>query len=601
MPDLNLDNTFTSDAVKAVIEAKYNDVTVWTEYGRTMLESKLQSIVNTNEQFDVSAFITAAQEAIDGIPVSEAMTITYTAPLAPTYNAPVPYTAPATPTYITGDPLVPVIPVDPSYELVNLVPVIPADPSYNTLDLVPDLPAAPTWETISYTAPALRGTIQSVPQPTQYAAGAVPSTTVDFTNAAFTDDLLTAFKSKLTSDMSGTHTGLGAAEAALFARETARQNSARAAAYTELTTQYSARGFDMPPGALLAKQTEVNNQSALLLSDSSSQIMAESARLAVDYNKSVMSATTQLVDMLGRLHDSKIMRDFEAAKNEVMLDIEGFKATIQVLVANADLEGRYISTIAAANGSIAQMFGAEVGVESSRIGALSDLNKSYASNFNAEVGAETARVGAISDYNKSLAGQYGTAVQAEISRVGALSDYNKSLASQYGVEVQAEIARVGALTDYNKSMSGQFSSEVQGAIAATNAPVEINRSLAAGYAAAVQGAAADVAAQGEEARSKAAADEVASRKAMGIADLASKFALSNIESAIRKYTMDMEMLKSTSAGAMQLIAGAFNTVSTSASLGFSGSNSSKTDNDLADKIASSERIAALKVQPPSYS
>lgn len=521
MPDLNLDNTFTFEAVKTVIETKYNDVTVWANYARTLLEGKLAEIIATNNQFDVTEFIAAAQAAIDGIPASEAMTITYTAPDAPTYNPPVPYVAPDAPTYKTGD------------------------------DLVPAIPDAPSWQTIAYTAPTLRGTLQSVPTPTQYEAGAAPSTDITFTNAVFSDSLLDALKTKLSAELSGTHTGLGSAEAALFARETARQNAARAAAYTELTTQYSARGFDMPPGALLAKQTEVNNQSALLLSDSSSQIMAESARLAVDYNKSVMAASSQLVDILGKLHDSNIIREFDKAKNEVMMDLEGFKAGIQVLVANADLEGRYIGSVAASNGSISQMFSAEVSSENARMGALSDLNKACASN--------------------------------------------------YSSVVQAETARVGALSEYNRAISGQFTSEIQGAIAASNAPVEINRSLAAGYSAAVQGAAADVAAQGEEARSKAAADEVASRKAMGIADLATKFALSNIESAIRKYTLDVEMLKSTSAGALQLIASSFNTVSTSASLGFSGGDTSRTDNDLADKIASAERIAALKVTPPSYS
>lgn len=597
---LELGDELASAAVKEIITAKYNDVSVWAEYGKNMLESKLASIVATSDQFDVSAFIRAAQDAIGGIPVSEASTITYTAPAAPEYNDPVAYAAPTAPTYVTGSELAPSMPAAPTYNTSDIVPDVPDAPTYELGGLAPSMPAAPSWQSISYSEPTLRGTIQAIPGPTRYEAGAAPSTDITFTNTAFSDNLLDTLKAKLNAELSGTHTGLGSAEAALFARETARQNAARSAAYTEITTQFSARGFDMPPGALLAKQTEMNNQTALLLSDSSSQIMAESARLAVDYNKAVLAATSQAIDMLGRLHDSKVMRDFEAAKNEVMLDLEGFKAAIQVLAANADLEGKYISTLATANNSIVQMFSAEVGAESARIGALSDLNKAYAANFSAEVQAETARVGALSDYNKSLASQFTAEVQAGVAKVSAFADYNKSLAGQFTAEVQAETARVSALSDYNKSLSGQFTAEIQGAIAATNAPTEVNKALAAAYSAAVQGAAADVSAQGEEARSKAAADEVASRKAMGIADLASKFALSNIDQAIRKYAADLELLKGTASGAMQLIASSFNTVSTTASLGYQAQGQTSYDGDIESKNANRLAVANLKQSPGGF-
>lgn len=166
----------------------------------------------------------------------------------------------------------------------------------------------------------------------------MPDPTILFTDDGFTGTLLTSLESRLSTDLTTNSTGLGTAEAALFARETARQNAARSAAYTELTTQYSSRGFDMPPGALLAKQTEVNNQSALLLTDSSSQIMAESARLAVDYNKHVLQSAASLIDLLGRLYDSKTLRDFEKAKTEVAINVENLKVRVSLLSDASRLE-----------------------------------------------------------------------------------------------------------------------------------------------------------------------------------------------------------------------------------------------------------------------
>lgn len=161
--------------------------------------------------------------------------------------------------------------------------------------------------------------------------------TITAGTTVFSESLLTGLQAKLSADLAGNNTGLGDAEAALFARETARQSSARLISYNEITTQFSARGFDVPPGALLAKQTEANNESAIRLSDSSSQIMAESARLAVDYNKAVMSNAAIILDLLSRLFDSQQMRAFEASKATVMLAVESYKSTLGLMTAKADV------------------------------------------------------------------------------------------------------------------------------------------------------------------------------------------------------------------------------------------------------------------------
>lgn len=167
---------------------------------------------------------------------------------------------------------------------------------------------------------------------------AMPATTITYTDNGFSDSTLTALKNRIESDLATSHTGLGTAEAALFARHEARVAAERAKAYTEITTQFSSGGWDMPPGALLAKQTEMNNESGKRLTDTSADVMAESARLAVEYNKTVLIQAMGLVDLLGRLYNDKVMREFEKAKTQVTLDLEALRIKASVLSDAARLE-----------------------------------------------------------------------------------------------------------------------------------------------------------------------------------------------------------------------------------------------------------------------
>jgi hypothetical protein len=152
------------------------------------------------------------------------------------------------------------------------------------------------------------------------------------------NDSLTALQTRLAADITTQHTGLGSTvETALFARETARENAMRAVAYTEVTTQVSAAGFDIPPGALTAKQTEMNNESSLRLTDVNTSIGDTSAKLAVDYNKAMLADAIQLQQILATVFDSKEMRAFEASKATVMLALEAYKTTLGLYSTKAEI------------------------------------------------------------------------------------------------------------------------------------------------------------------------------------------------------------------------------------------------------------------------
>ena len=161
--------------------------------------------------------------------------------------------------------------------------------------------------------------------------------TIAGTGAGFSDALLTALKGRLETDIATYSTGLGTAEAAMFSRETARVTAERAIAYNEVTTTFSSRGFDMPPGGVAAKQTEASNESSKRLTDSSGKILEESARLAVQYNLGIINASAQLIDALAKIYESEETRKFEASKATVMLAVENYRSTLGLVTAKADI------------------------------------------------------------------------------------------------------------------------------------------------------------------------------------------------------------------------------------------------------------------------
>lgn len=328
--DIAKDNQQT--AVKEILTAKYADAGSWMSYGATLLDGFMRDIETLLSSAASGADLTAVAAALAAIDLytAPAGSFTYTSPLAPSYD-----------------------PVG------------------------------------SYVEQTL-GTILDIPPVEAITIADAPSTDVVFTNSAFTDTLLNDLRTKLLAGLTTGSTGLGDAEAGLFARETARQNDARAKAYNEVTTALSSRGFDMPPGALLAKQTEMNNESGLRLSDSSSQIMAESARLAVDYNKSILGNATQLLDLMSRVFDNQVVRDFEAAKTKVQYAVEGYKQVVAVALAKADLNKTAISATIQANQGTVEVFKAGIEGQVAPMKAIAETNQAKAQAFGAEVQAAAA-------------------------------------------------------------------------------------------------------------------------------------------------------------------------------------------------------------------
>jgi hypothetical protein len=326
-------------------------------------------------------------------------------------------------------------------------------------------------------------TIPTVPDPE---LPPTPAPSIVFDNTTLTDELVTSLRNRLKADIDG----VTAAETAMFARHTGRVTAERSSAYTEITTQFSARGYDMPPGALLAKQTEMNNESSKRLTDASADIMMTAV-------KESLTGALQLVDTLGRLNDEHVMREFEAAKAKAQLELDAFKTTVEGLL----------------------------GV-----------------------------------------------VQLSKTRVDAVVSANDGIVKAYLGQIEGQTVSMKAIADTNQAQAQAYNAAVQGASAAVDASIK---------------------------------PEELKLKAMSIqGDIAGKAAALKIETSMREVTQQVETLRGLSQAAMQMIASAMNSVSSSTSFGFGGSSTTSykgnVDSQELDKIlASQERIAALKQPPPS--
>lgn len=330
--DIASDNQQT--AVKEILTAKYTDASNWAQYGAQFLDGYLKDIETSIKASTASADLAAVGAALAAIAeYTPTGSFTYTAPTDATYTA---------------------------------------------------LP--------TYTAPTL-GTIVSLPAVSAVTIPAQPDSTMSFTNSSFTDSVLTALQSRLLADLATQSTGLGSVtETAMFERARAREAIATDEAYRQITTTFSSRGFDMPPGALVALQAQESNKATLGLTDINTQIMAESARLAVDYNKSVISNANALMDIVGKLFDSKVMRDFEKEKTRVTIALEAFKQEVATAIAKAELNKAAITNTVAYNEGVVKVFEGQLAGQVEPMKAIASTNQAVASAYGAQVQAASANL-----------------------------------------------------------------------------------------------------------------------------------------------------------------------------------------------------------------
>lgn len=391
---------FASDRVFEVVQSKYVTAGNYAVWAQGLLETSLKDI---KDKLDNNELLPALQDLLALVDAIQSYTpgtvAAFDAPNAPVYKEVPDYTSPTLGTLMDI----------PDYEA-------PTKPSLLSIP--------------AYSGPVL-GSMLGIPTIKDISIPDAPSTAVTFTNAAFSDSLLTAIKSQVESDL-----GTGG-EAAMFERHRQRVTDEQNDAQIEVTVQFSSRGFDLPTGAWQSQNRRAINNKSKRLTDVSADIMQ--AR-----NQQAMSAGVQLLDMLGRLHDSKIMRDFDAAKTTVQLSLEGFKAIVEAALTEANLEKAKVDAVVATNKGTIDVFLGELQGQLDPIKSIANVNQSLVQAFDTEVKAAVAPINAAVDVNKGIIGVYLGEVEGQTAPMKAIADVNQASASAYSSAVQAATGAVQA-------------------------------------------------------------------------------------------------------------------------------------------------------------
>jgi hypothetical protein len=183
----------------------------------------------------------------------------------------------------------------------------------------------------------------------------VPGSEADFSysQTAYASELANRLAAMLRSYVDLGGTGLGAAvEDAIWTRALQRQEGENERAYREAENFFAARGFDMPPGALVGQVTEINREILRNRTGINAEITIEQARLAKQFTVEILTAGINYENVERQHFNQTANRALEAAKAAVdavitvyaekvksyVATMEGYKAQADAFKAQADAQ-----------------------------------------------------------------------------------------------------------------------------------------------------------------------------------------------------------------------------------------------------------------------
>lgn len=287
-----------------------------------------------------------------------------------------------------------------------------------------------------------------------------PTGIFSFSEAAYDSALLDASKAKLLNDL--LHGGYGievADEDALWTRERERELRAADTIMQEATRQVAARGFALPPGALLAQLQNAQQSALEKISTASREIALKRADMYVENRKFTLGQVKEMEQLMIQLHMSAMERTLNAAKATAEFGIALYNARVNKF--NALME----------------KFKAEVSAYDSQVrGALGQLEaqkiKLQVVSTEVDVQKNQAQLYAIQvDGQKALLEMYS----ADVNALRGLADVERLKLDVYraDIEAYAEQMRVNTikLQIFEAQVRGDlaqaeiFRSRVSGALA----------------------------------------------------------------------------------------------------------------------------------------
>ncbi len=425
----------------------------------------------------------------------------------------------------------------------------------------------------------------------------------------YDSDVYSDLLAKILNDIQHGGTGLSeAVEQELYDRFLARTFTENERLYTETENYFAARGFTLPPGMLAAALNETNQQISRNNMEASREIHINQAELAQKNTHFILELGTKLEGMMREffinqanlslqgqravaehsialynaaaekhryyLEEYKTKADvWEAGVRAAMVEIEIFKGKIEGARVSADVQRTlvdiYNAQLNAAN-TIVGLYTAQM--EGERIKAqINELKiRVYAEQIRAYVArieGETAKMGM---YEVEYRGE---AIKAEVyqSRVQAFGAEVDAKAKELGgqiAELEATLKENAGLIDKYKADAQVYSTDVDAVARKIDAVVTVFQGEVSAY---------NADSGREEAYLRTKVAEMQTR--IDEARFNMQQAIAEVEAAIRGFEAVGRLRLEGNTGVMnvgaQLAASAMNAINTSASIGYSGSESAQ--------------------------
>jgi len=385
--------------------------------------------------------------------------------------------------------------------------------------------------------------------------------------------------------------------------------------YREIEQYFSARGHEIPPGAMSGRLLEANKVAARQRLDHSNAVLVQAFEVAQKNNQFIISAGLQREDSLMQFANQVAQRAFETAKYIQEAAILVFNANLNYFNAQVEL---YKTKLAAYESEIrAEILYLEAyktQLEGARI--RKDLQVADVQIYTAQVGAvetlinlyraqvDSVRIAITADAARVQA--YGEKVRAYATAVGA----NTAKYDAYKAQITGEQAKV----DVYNGLVRAFVAKVEGAKSQAQVNeiesrqvIEKNRALIEGYTADINKYSEEIKAilgsgqiQGLifDSKIKAAvaniealrsnnelaikAQEVTIASINALNDRVLKQAEINIQGAIQTNALTIEAKKAGSSMASQLAASAMSSIHASAAMQHGSNDSSSSDLTASD-------------------
>lgn len=310
------------------------------------------------------------------------------------------------------------------------IPAIPAVPSFKS----PDIPAAPNLTVPS--VPAITGI--SFPQAPnivlpQYTATAPidnllePTNNFSFYEQAYASAILDKLKAKLLADMTNGGYGIEPAdEEALWFRLREREDLATQSQVDEITRQYAATGFPLPPGAMQAAFARAGQDRQNKLSSASREIALKRGDLYVQNRQFAMQQSAGLEQILLGYHGSVQERALNVAR-----------ITAEVAISFFDLKVRIFNTRMQAYQIEAQVF------ESKIRAALSQV-EIYRAQISAKGLELEAQKIAMEAYRTQIAGIQATVdvYKTRMEAAKVYADIERTRMEAFRSQIDAHVATI---------------------------------------------------------------------------------------------------------------------------------------------------------------